>query len=102
MKKISELYDAESQIDFGKIVTILDRYVNKDIYCFGGGSAAEILTKQVLYKYKLAGFLDNNSSLWGKKIDGIEVKNPECITNLRKGKFVILILSKHLNAITQQ
>lgn len=102
MKKISELYNAESKIDLKKIETILNSYISKDIYCFGGGSAAEILMRQVLYKYKLAGFLDNNSLLWGNKIFGIEVMNPECIIDLRKGEYVVLILSKHLNAIKNQ
>lgn len=101
-EKIKELYDAESQINFEKIEKLIQKHAHKKIYCFGSGSAAEILCKQPFFENNIKGFLDNNKALWGSKIHEIEIMSPQIIEHLERGKYIILILSKHLSAITKQ
>lgn len=99
---LKELYDVEQLINFEKIKSILENQKEKKILCFGGGTAGEILMKQLLYQYNIICFLDNNEELFGKKISGVEIQSPESIKQMKQGTFFILILSKHVRAITQQ
>lgn len=96
------IYDAKEHIDFDKIKSLLEKYKKKEIICFGGGSAANILMKSLLYQYSVTAFLDNNEKLWGEKLEGIEIMNPAVLKEKKRGTFVVLILSKHVTAITEQ
>ena len=96
------IYDAEQHIDFGVIEKILKENYDKKIVCFGGGTAADILMKRFLKNYKIECFIDNDESLHEKNIYGISIKSPKIIPKMKKGSFIILILSRHLVAISEQ
>ena len=96
------IYDAEQHIDFGVIEKILKENYDKKIVCFGGGPAADILMKRFLKNYKIECFIDNDESLHEKNIYGISIKSPKIIPKMKKGSFIILILSRHLVAISEQ
>lgn len=96
------IYDAEKHINLEKIRAILQENKNKKIICFGGGTAADILMEKVLCEYEVECFLDNNTALHGNKLHGIEIKSPDALKEYDKGSFVVLILSKHVNAISHQ
>ncbi len=96
------IYDAEKHINLEKIRAILQVNRNKKIICFGGGTASDILMEKVLYEYDVDCFLDNNSNLYGNKLHGIEIKSPDILTSYDRGSFIILILSKHVSAISNQ
>lgn len=101
-KEIEDLFEVESLINFSKIEQILNNNKGKKIFCFGGGSAAEILMNQLLFKYDIEGFLDNNSLLWDKKIHGVRIRNPKEVLNFNKEDIFVIILSKHLKAISEE
>lgn len=95
------IYDAQQHIDIKYIEDILLKNKGKKVICFGGGTAAEILMKKLLYRYEVYAFLDNNQELWGTGIFGIKICPPSVLEEL-KGDCVVLILSKHVNAIRKQ
>lgn len=96
------IYDVEQYIDYDRIKEILDKNINKKIICFGGGTASEILTKNLLYQYDVEYYLDNNNELWNSNINNIPIKNPEILKDMKKGSFIVLILSKHVINISKQ
>ena len=49
---------------------------NKELLLFGSGYYGKLLLKSV-DKGRVAGFIDNDSSKWGKKIEGLPVYSLE-------------------------
>ena len=90
------------KIDFLYIRDILRNNYGKKIFCFGGGTAAEILTEKTDQEIQIEKFLDNNSLLYGKKINGIEITSPDILLKEDKGEFIVLILSRHICHISNQ
>ncbi|MBR3770883.1 MAG: hypothetical protein IKL07_01300 [Clostridium sp.] len=97
-----DIYNAEVHIELDKIEDIIQRNSDKTIICFGGGTAASILMKRILYKYNVACFLDNNKKLHGTTLMGKEICSPEILETMRKNSFIVLILSKHYEVIGRQ
>ena len=93
--------DYINNIDFKYIKNILDINYGKKVFCFGAGTAAEILMDLFGENLKVNKFLDNNASLWGDSIKGVEIDNPEKLLE-EKDKFVVLILSRHVYEISLQ
>jgi len=50
-KGIETIYDIEKLVDTGYIESIIKENAGKKLICFGGGTAASILMKKILYKY---------------------------------------------------
>lgn len=96
------IYDAEKHIDIEYIESILKQNKNKKIICFGGGTAADILMKKLLHNYDVYAFVDNNKELWGKKIFEITICAPSILTDLEPESYIVLLLSKHVDAISRQ
>ena len=96
------IYDAEQHIDIEYIESILNKNEGKEIICFGGGTAAEILMRKLLHKYNIACFLDNNKNLQGGSLLNISIHSPEILTDKQRGTYIVLILSKHVDAISHQ
>lgn len=90
------------KIDFDYIQNIIKNNYGKKVFCFGGGTAAEILTHEMNKEITIEKFLDNNSSLYGKSINGIEIISPEVLFNEEKGTYIVLILSRHVYEISSQ
>ena len=101
-RTIETIYDIEKHIDVEYIENIIKNNQTKKIICFGGGTAADILVQKVLNKYKICCFLDNNKSIQGTKINGIEIKSPDILKELERATFLILVVSKHVDAISKQ
>lgn len=99
---IEKLYDIEKHIDINYIENIIKNNHGKKIICFGGGTAADILMKKILYRYDTYCFLDNNKTLHGTKLYDVEIKSPELLKELKQGSFFVLIISKHVAAISKQ
>lgn len=99
---IDAVYDIENFIDVKYVEDIINKNLGKEIICFGGGTAADIIMQKILYKYKVYCFLDNNKSIQGTKLYDVEVKAPDILKNLETGSFLVLIVSKHVNAISKQ
>lgn len=100
--EIKDIFDVNSLIRWEAIKGILDDNLDKKVYCFGGGTAAEILMSELLYKYNIEGFLDNNAAIWGKRIGGKTVCDPKILLEQEKGTFIVLILSRHYVVISKQ
>lgn len=96
------IYDAEKHIDIDFIEGILYKNSSKKIFCFGGGTAAEILMSKVLYRHNVECFLDNNKEIQGSMLHGKTIKPPDVLEELEKGSYIVLILSKHVDAISKQ
>lgn len=96
------IYDAEKHIDIEYIESILQKNEGKEIICFGGGTAADILMRKLLHKYNVVCFLDNNKKLQGDLLFKIGIQSPEILAHKQRGTYIVLILSKHVNAISQQ
>ena len=47
-------------------------------------------------------YIDNNSALWGKEKDGIQIYSPEYIQTQKKDEFSIIITSMRYNTIKKQ
>ena len=88
------------KIDFNYIENIIENNLGKKIFCFGAGTAAEILMNSI--DIPVEKFLDNNSLLHGKKISGIEITDSKILLGEEKGKYIVLILSRHVYAISSQ
>ncbi len=89
------------QVDFQYIKSIIKMNQNKKIYCFGGGSAAELLINEIA-DIHFENILDNNEKLEGTFLHGIEIRKPSCISSCEKGTYVVLIISQHVTMISQQ
>lgn len=96
------IYNADQHIDFDKIEKLLDDNTNKEIICFGGGTAAQILSEKLLHKYNVTCFLDNNDKIWGTEICGCKVCEPSILKNKTRDSYIVLILSKHAVQISKQ
>lgn len=96
------IYDAEQHIDFDKIRNIIEQNNGKELICFGGGTAAQILKRKLLYQYSVSCFLDNNAKLWGQELEEVPIVNPDILKTKDKKNFIVLILSKHVVDISSQ
>lgn len=101
-RNIETIYNAEKHIDVEYIESIIKDNQSKKIICFGGGTAADILMKKLFNKYEIYCFLDNNKSIHGTEIHGIEIKSPDILRELEPASFFILVVSKHVDAISKQ
>ena len=90
------------KIDFSYIRNIIDKNPGKKVFCFGAGTAAEILMNSINIEISIEKFLDNNSLLHGSKIKGIEIVDSKILLGEEKGKYIVLILSRHVYAISSQ
>lgn len=97
-----EIYNAEKHINLQIIENIVKGNSGKKIICFGGGTAAEIFMEKFSDKYAIDCFLDNNTALHGKKMFGREICSPDYLKELQTGEYIVLILSKHVDAISKQ
>jgi len=79
---------------------IFDNIKEKKIVCFGAGSAAEMFMDVIPKDFTIGYFTDNNSSLWGKNIKGIEIIEPIKIKDIEN--VYILIVSRHIAPIKEQ
>lgn len=86
LKKI----DIDKTIDFS----------NKNIICFGAGTAAKILLDTLPDNITVSYFTDNNSKLWGSDIEGISIISPKEIENIKDA--LIIIISRHVVSIKKQ
>ena len=98
----NEMEIAKKYIDFTHIKKIIKNNNDKEILCFGGGTAAEIMMEQILYRYPVRCFLDNNKELQGKTIHNIPICSPDVLNGMKKGTYFILILSQHVTVISEQ
>lgn len=96
------IYNAEQHINFDTIKELLDKNKGKEILCFGGGTAAQILMDKLLNEYRVSCFMDNNSKLWGQSVNGIPICSADILKEKEKGQYIVLILSKHANQISRQ
>ena len=73
--------------------TKTENYKNKKkLILFGTG----IVCKKFLSNFdksRVLFIVDNNKSLWGSKFEGIEIKNPNSLKNLKKAEIVIILYS---------
>lgn len=97
-----DILDLESIAYLEDVRALLENNQSKRIYCFGGGSAAEIMMENLFSAYNIQNFLDNNSALWGKKIGEIEIRSPQILLEEEKESYIVLILSRHYIAISEQ
>lgn len=96
------IYNADQHIDFNKIEKLLNDNASKEIICFGGGTAAQILSEKLLHKYNVTCFLDNNDKIWGTEICGCKVCEPSILKDKTRDSYIVLILSKHAVQISKQ
>lgn len=75
---------------------------NKKLYLFGSGKYAEKFIAMYKKDYDICGLLDNNSSKWGKSIDGIPIVEPSILNNLSPDKYKIIICIRDYAEILAQ
>lgn len=83
-------------MNFNSIIKFLE---SKDIYIFGTGGLYEKY-KDVILKYNIKGFLDNNSASWGSVKDQHIIYNPSQLTYSKQT--YIIIMSSFINEISNQ
>ncbi len=79
---------------------ITSSFIQKNKVLIFGAGATGVIVKRVIQSdvkatYQIAGFLDNNKQLQGKKLNGIPVYNPDIIYTdfIRKNRIEILIFA---------
>lgn len=71
----------------------------KCVLIYGAGEMGVIVKRVILSDdnsiYQIAGFVDDNRNLYGKKIDGIEVFSPQNLTGsfIEKNKFKVMVIA---------
>lgn len=76
--------------------------MKKNILLFGASTLGEIAHKSLINKkYNIVGYIDNDKSKWGKKINGLLVNSPKDI-NLITKDFEIIITSQYHVTIAYQ
>ena len=78
---------------------------NKSVILFGASAMGRNLVKQLRIlnsSWNIVAFMDNASEKWGKKIEGIEVLNPNSLPEFDMEKTVILITSVFAGNIAEQ
>lgn len=76
------------------------RGLEMKILIFGTGNVYEDNKLKISKNDEILGFLDNNTKLWGTKIDGITVFNPELFSNFAFDK--IILMSTYFYEMKQQ
>lgn len=75
---------------------------NKEIFLFGAGRVGRDVFDNLKGNYNISGFVDNNSKLWGKFVDGIPVFAPDEVLRRNDCFVIITIISKYCNAVRKQ
>lgn len=95
------LQDYYKLIDASVILNILENHGNnKKIFCFGAGTAGEGLINIMTPQCHIDCFLDNNPTMYTKKINGIPVCSPDILT--KEQNYIVLVNSQHKKAICEQ
>ncbi|SFR58713.1 capsular polysaccharide export protein, LipB/KpsS family [Anaeromicropila populeti] len=92
----------DKYIDESKVFDHFDQAKGKKIYCFGGGTAGEIILRIIGDNYQLAAFLDNDSNKWGSCLGNLEIKNPEILKDENPKEICVFIVSRHELKISEQ
>jgi len=83
-------------MNFNSIVNSIE---TKNIYIFGTGGLYEKY-KDVVLKYNVQGFLDNNVKTWGKNKNQYTIYNPNEITYTNQ--IYVIIMSSYVDEISSQ
>ena len=69
------IMESKNEVFFSTIT--LEELKNKSFFIFGVSKAKDLLIQMLNIPYHLIGYCDNNSALWGTKIDNIPVYSPQ-------------------------
>lgn len=72
------------------------------IALWGAGKMCEHYMNNFASKYRPHFIVDNNSGLWGKKIDGIVIESPEHIMQYDKENVQIIICNIYVSEVAEQ
>jgi len=72
------------------------------LYLFGTGKFAGYFKEKYGEKYSVAGYFDNNESLWGSEIDGCPVLNPSALRKMNPAGYKIMICIKDYLPVLKQ
>lgn len=98
-RKILEIAE---HIDFERVNSFIKEHQSKKIVLFGSGTAANILIERDEIHCNVAWLVDNNENKWGNTIFGTEIKSPESVREFKENDIIVLIVSKHVVAISEQ
>ncbi|MED3843649.1 hypothetical protein P9213_01365 [Geobacillus stearothermophilus] len=85
------------------LVKLDDKLKNKKVVLFGTGEAGKLtyhIMEQLLLSVEYC--VDNDSSKWGLKFNGIEIRNPDILLKESKSAIFVLISSSFGKEISQQ
>lgn len=75
---------------------------NRSLYLFGSGNFTRQFLSQFGNDYSIAGIIDNDSQKWGRQFDGIAVHSPECLKELERGTYKVIICIKNYVSVMNQ
>lgn len=78
------------------------QYENKQIIIFGAGKMLDYYIENFGDKYPPLFAVDNNSNLWGQKMSGVKICNPNDIKNIAKDDRCIILCSRYYELIEAQ
>lgn len=83
-------------------VDIFRNVENKKIILFGSGNFTKRFLVQFKKQYSVYAIVDNNSSRWGTKLEGIDILPPETVAEIPEQERRIIICVKNYVAIVNQ
>jgi len=84
------------------LMDFLERVSDKPLFIYGSKLTGYLIGKEVIkLGFNLNGYVDGNSSIWGKHILGKQITGPDRISNIENSYFVISVLSNAKESILQ-
>ena len=68
----------------------------KNVVVFGASATGRRVYEEIKEKYHVIAFVDENTALYGDRIDGIEIISPQQIEKLKFDLIILAVLSKYL------
>lgn len=83
-------------------VDIFENIDNKKLILFGSGRFTERFLFQFADDYEIYSIIDNNSSKWGSKMNGIPINSPDILKDIPADQRHIIICIKGYNGVVNQ
>ena len=83
----------------------IDIFKNADtrkLILFGSGNYTKRFIELYAMDYKIDAILDNNQERWNQKLNGIEIKSPEMLKDIKAGEYKVIVCIKKYTSVIRQ